>query len=331
MQNKHTYYSRFIVIILVIMMQLTAVAQQRYNPFEIRQRVGKVKATNTVVQPDSMLGNPVDTLTSINDKPLPGDTVATPTQGLKPDSIKAIVGNPFEVDHLPIRVSNLDKRKEELKTNISSTKSSNGFLFWFLLVGCGLFAIVMNSSGSKISYLPQTLYNENILKLIYREESNKSSIWLTFLYIIFWINMSIFVYLVIGHYGGARGISIFGIISAAVLVTYLVRHTGLAIIGSIFNVSKSTDLYSFTIKLFNAFIGVALIPINFILAYSPDSFKQPVVIIAFIFIGILLVLRIIRGLFIASEYLGSRMFQFFVYLCAVEIAPILISIKFLTQ
>jgi hypothetical protein len=315
------------VISLWIMTTSVVFGQQRYNPFEIRQRVEKVSNAPALQNADTLLKAP-DTIRTT----LPIVQSATDTTQRETDTARLVhSNNPFEVDHKPVRVSSLEKRREELKTNISGTKSSNAFLFWFLLVSCGLLAITLMNSTSKISYLPQTLYNENILKLVQREESTRTSSWLVFLYIIFWINVSVYAYLVIAHYGGPKGINVFGIILAIALAVYSIRHAGLYLVGNLFNVSKNADLYNFTIRVFNAFTGIMLIPTNFIIAYSPDVFKSSMIITSFVFIGILLILRWIRGLFIVSEFMVSRLFQLFVYLCAIEIAPLLIGIKFLMK
>ena len=67
--------------------------------------------------------------------------------------------------------------------------------------------------------------------------------------------------------------------------------------------------------------------LNFLFAFGPDYLQEIVLIITFIILGVLVLLRTIRGIFIVSEHLIGRIFQIFIYLCAFEIAPVLILIK----
>ena len=108
---------------------------------------------------------------------------------------------------------------------------------------------------------------------------------------------------------------------------YVLRHLGLKALGIVFSLTKNTELYSFTVMIFNHFTGIILIPINLFLAFGPNGIQESILWIAGIFIGILLMLRTFRGIFIVSDYFTDRIFQIFVYLCAFEIAPVMILIK----
>jgi hypothetical protein len=312
--------SRLLLVVCVMIQTLVMYSQPRTNPFEVRQRLSTIVNVDT----NSVLGALVDSTAAqaSTNVQLP----ASDTSILKP-----VVGssNPFEVDHVPIRKSQFDKRKEKLVTSISSTKSSDGFLSWFLFLACGLLAIVINTQSKTLTFIPQSLYNENILKLTHREESGKSSAFFIFLYTIFLINLSAALYLISGHYGGQKGINIFLYFLGGVFVVYLIRHAFLSVLGNLFDISKNTNLYSFTVMIFNAFMGLCLIPLNFIMAYSPENIKGPTVIFTIVLISLIVLMRLLRGLLIASDFIFSRLLQFIVYLCGFEIAPVLIGIKFL--
>ena len=78
---------------------------------------------------------------------------------------------------------------------------------------------------------------------------------------------------------------------------------------------------------FNIFLGICLIPLNFILAFGPSDFHGIMIGFSLTLGLIIVLLRTFRGVFIVSEYLVDRIFQIFIYLCAFEIAPMLILIK----
>lgn len=317
-----------VAIILLAFVLCHNTYSQRNNPFEVKQRLGQIKpvASNDTLSLNFNTGDSTSAIitSTPNQQLIPADTTRI-------DTTKTSLANPFDVDHIPLRRSQFDKRKEKLVTGLSATKKSNSFLVWFLLLSCAFLAIVINTRSKTLSFIPQTVYNENMLKLVHREESGKISSFFILLYLIFAINLSITIYLISGHFGGPRGLGLLLKIIAIVVFTYIGKHFFLTVLGVIFDISKSTSLYNFTIIVFNSFIGMCLLPLNFVIAYSPENIKQYAVYFTIGIVGILLLLRYLRGVFIASEYIFSRLFQFFIYLCAFEIAPIVIGIKILTK
>ena len=310
----------FLTVFVILFVFSFAKTQNRINPFEISPRLKDIVASDTSQSDISqdIASSFTDTRGTLKDT-LPSSTDLSKSDGQKK--------NPFEVDHLPIRKEAASKKKDDFNTISESTKNSTRFLFFFLLLGCVLLAIVLNSNSKSLTLISKSLINENMLKLFQREENIKPSSSLYLLYMIFCINISVFIYLISIKYDGPSGIITYLIILAIVTLVYLFRHAGLSALGKIFPVSKSADLYSFTIMIFNHFIGLFLIPINFLLAFGPDDFLPFILLFAVIIIGIIYFLRIVRGFFIVSEYFSDRLFQIIIYLCAFEIAPVFILLK----
>lgn len=320
--NRISIYSQNILLTILFILSVFYVtgAQNRSNPFDISPRLKEIVSLDTSrgVIEQKITNSSNDTSNILK------DTLSPTADILKSEVQKK---NPFEVDHLPLRKSTLSKKAEDLQSISESTKKSTRFLFFFLLLGCALLAIVLNSSRKSLTLISKSLVNENMLKLFHREENIKPSASLYLLYLIFSINLSVFIYLISLRNNGPSGIITYLIILGVVILIYVFRHAGLSLLGKIFPVSKNTDLYSFTIMIFNHFIGLFLIPVNFLLAFGPEYFLPSIQLFALITIGIIIILRIIRGFFIVSEYLGDRIFQIIIYLCAFEIAPVVILVK----
>jgi hypothetical protein len=114
-----------------------------------------------------------------------------------------------------------------------------------------------------------------------------------------------------------------------VLATYLGKFIVLKIIGWIFNVSNATDTYIFIIFMVNKMVGIFLVPVLILMAFPYGSFLPVIITLAFIMLALTLVYRfIISYKPIRNEIKVSR-FHFFVYLCAFEIAPLLLIYKVL--
>lgn len=114
-----------------------------------------------------------------------------------------------------------------------------------------------------------------------------------------------------------------------VLAIYMGKFIFLKIIGWIFNVSNATDTYIFIIFMVNKMIGIFLVPVLVLMAFPYEPFLPVVMTLTFIILALSLVYRfLISYKPIRNEIKVSR-FHFFIYLCAFEIAPLLLIYKVL--
>ena len=313
--GKFLFFVWFVTIIF-LSLNTDVYTQSSSNPFEIKPRLKNL---------------PVSDTTRIVKTVSTGDSILYQKDSVISDNLSSdVLGpNPFEVDHVPVRKSIVDKKTEDIKTISESTKGSTRFLFFFLILGCALLAVVLGTGRKTLTLISKSLINENILKLFYREDQFKPSPFL--LYLIFIINFSAFFYLTSLQYGGPSGIVSYGLIMAGIFVIYFIRHISLYLLGIVFPVSKQTGLYSFTIMVFNHFIGILLIPINLFLALGPLEYRYYILVFSIFLLVSLYLMRTFRGIFIVSEYFIDRFFQIIIYLCAFEIIPILILWKMVSN
>ena len=149
------------------------------------------------------------------------------------------------------------------------------------------------------------------------------------IYALFAVSTGVFGYQ-IAHYfkvpmsGAVVGLSLcmFGV----ALITFF-RHTFLKIIATIFPFFKEINLYIFTITIFHLTMGLLLVPFVIFIAFAPNSMQTIALYAALIMVGFVYLLRSIRGFMIATKHILEYRFHFLLYLCAVEIAPLLILIK----
>lgn len=116
--------------------------------------------------------------------------------------------------------------------------------------------------------------------------------------------------------------------SCCVIVTiYLFKYIFLTFLGWVFNISKSISNYTFVIFLINKVIGVLLLPIILLMAFALPNIAFISIIIAFSFIVILFICR--YWLSFKSVRIGVKIsaLHFFLYLCAVEILPMVLLFK----
>lgn len=188
-----------------------------------------------------------------------------------------------------------------------------------------LLASLLAVNRSLIRKAYRAIANDNYLRFLNREY--KSMPWLYWLfYLHFFINAGFFTYLFLHYFdwyhGGSIVVMLFCIFF--VFATYILKHLTLNTIASAFPVEKETSLYGFVTLLVNILLGVALLPLNLLIAFGPSSVVPFAVWAGISLIILLYLFRQLKGLFIGGRLLRSYVFHFFLYLCTAEIAPLLI-------
>lgn len=110
---------------------------------------------------------------------------------------------------------------------------------------------------------------------------------------------------------------------------YIGKFILLKMIGWMFNIRSATDTYIFIVFLVNKMLGIYLLPALLFMAFAKGTFLTVLMTLTYFFIVILFIYRfIIAYRPVRSEIKLSR-FHFFIYLCAFEIAPLLLIYKVL--
>jgi hypothetical protein len=114
-------------------------------------------------------------------------------------------------------------------------------------------------------------------------------------------------------------------------VIYIGKYLFLAFSGWVFNVPEATNAYTFIVFLVNKVLGIVLIPFALMITFSPLPIKQIAITIS---AGVALVLFMYRYLIsfgVIRSNLKVSAFHFFLYLCAVELLPLLLIYKLLVN
>ena len=115
--------------------------------------------------------------------------------------------------------------------------------------------------------------------------------------------------------------------AALLTIIYLGKYLFLHFSGWVFNEKEAAGSYTFLVFLINKIIGVVLIPFLFLIAFSSEKIVQVAITVSLILLIILLFYRFIVGLGTIRRDLKVNPFHFFLYLCAVEILPLLLLYK----
>ena len=124
-----------------------------------------------------------------------------------------------------------------------------------------------------------------------------------------------------------KGLMRFVLFSLIIAISYSIKMILLRGLSVIFNQEKAAGSYIFNLFLMIMMAGLILFPANIFLAYSSAEVKQFVAIASFVLIGFMFLFRLSRAVRIWFSIPQFSFFYLFLYLCAFEVAPLLVVWK----
>ncbi len=290
--------NRIIFAGLMLLPLLSAVAQEGDNPFELSLRLPPATEEDTAAATET--GNPFDLIA-------PAQTPSPPKPAAKP--------RPAPREAAPAVKPETAYRRSLLITNLS------------LLL---LLTILITLFRSQALKAYRAFLNDNLLSQLQREREAGGGLPYYFFYGFFLLNAGLFAFLLSRFYGmnlsPVYWISLLYCLGGAVGL-FFAKHAVLAFLAIVFPIKKEVQLYNFTIIIFGIMLGFFLLVANLLIAYAPGQYSELVVYGAYAGITAIYLFRSLRGLFIANRFMLFHKFHFLLYICTVEIAPVLVLAK----
>lgn len=303
--NLHSFIIKILATALVALIVLPGIqGQNTASPFDLIPRI----------ESSDMEDSTITIVTSSN----PFDLIQV-SPASRPDNAAAPGG--FQV----VRKNRPVSAKEQ-------TAIYHRFLFIVVLAMMVILTLVVTIFRIFIGKIWKAFLNDNLLSQLMREQSTGVAVGYLILYLMFFINAGIFLFLLCKNFGveiASSNMASLSLCIGGVAAFFTVKHTLLQIVKFVFPVEKEAATYSFTIVVFNIVLGIALVPLILLMAYAPGYITNMTIYATLALIGGAILFRSLRGLFIANRFFAWHKFHFFLYLCAVEIAPVLVIIKLL--
>ena len=110
---------------------------------------------------------------------------------------------------------------------------------------------------------------------------------------------------------------------------YLVKFLVLKFVGWVFSISRATDIYIFIVFLVNKMLGIFLLPFLILITFSGSESREIFITISLAMIFVLWMYRVLASFRPVRNEIKLTPFYFLLYLCAFEIAPLLLIYKVL--
>ncbi len=206
------------------------------------------------------------------------------------------------------------------------------FLFYFL---CGLvlyFAILKLAFGKYLDNMFTLFFRVTMRQQQIREQLLQTPLASLLLNLLFAVSAGMYLNLILFYYKlnpAPAFWTSFSYCVALICLLYLGKLLILKTMGWIFNVSNATNTYLFIVFLVNKMIGMFLLPFLFLLAFPHPVLISGMVTLSFILLIALLIYRFIITYRPVRSEINVGPLHFIIYLCAFEIAPLLLIYKVL--
>ncbi|MFK7980960.1 MAG: DUF4271 domain-containing protein [Saprospiraceae bacterium] len=294
---------KYFFITLVLLGSNTLLAQNSSNPFELKHRLDKEVVIDA-------------------------EKEAVDNRIIKTD-------NPFDIAEQPIEKPATITRPiapiEDKEDGLPKAEVSKNYLIAVFFVVLAFFTAVISIARKKLEQSYRAFLNDNFLRQLHRVNQGSFSLSYFLLYLSFFLNVGIFIYLAANYFGAnlPQNIAWVFLVCLGVALAFLFKHLLLFFIQSVFPISKEIKLYSFSIMVFSIILGIVLLPVNILAAFAPIGLAKIAILGGLGAIIATYLFRSIRGISIASKYIMLHSFHFLLYLCAVEILPVVVLLKFI--
>jgi hypothetical protein len=200
-----------------------------------------------------------------------------------------------------------------------------------IIIGLLLYTAILNRLMSKdFESVWQSFYNKRILSQVSKEDNLINSWTFLALFLLFGLTFGLFLYQLAAYYHvfySISGFQLFISLSLIIIVLFAVKFLILKFIGFVFNINKLVSEYLSVLYLTYFNIAFVFLPLAVCFSLLTNQLIPYILAIALILIIIIFIWQYLRSSVNIISNILFHKFYLFVYLCALEICPILILIK----
>ena len=217
---------------------------------------------------------------------------------------------------------------------VQINKENYDWIFYVLLFIVGAFTFIKVIHFKNLKQIREAFLSTTMSNQIVRDESilfQRASVFLT---VIFYVVGALLLYKLSVIYdvnypylpGGFGRFLIFVLL---ISMAYSLKLIILKMIGFVFQIDKAITTYIFNVFLINNVLGIILIPILICICFMPSQYIGSIVVLAEVLVVTAFLYRVFRGITIGLSYPNFSVYYLFLYLCSLEIAPLLFLVRML--
>lgn len=246
------------------------------------------------------------------------------------DSIVANIDTPHVAEHINFWHGHLltpQHKEEQLLLH-----RTPDWIFPSMLIIIAVFAFLKVFYQKYFIQIIESFFNISVANQLVRDENilvQRASILLSF---VFNLIIAMLLYYVSVQYhwtlmGIGEGLMRFLFFVCIVAGAYTLKFVLLKVSAVLFNTGREVNAYIFNIFLINNVLGIVLLPMVALMAFTQLVPHSTLLIMAIAAISAAYLYRLIRGAIIGIGAQQPSLFYIFLYFCALELAPLVVLIK----
>lgn len=199
-----------------------------------------------------------------------------------------------------------------------------------LFIAFLIFVWLYISNTKRLKHVIRSFYINRFANQLLREEFSLVNRVSVFLSIIFILVLTLFAGEIFTYYGWFKTYGygyLLLVISLTIIVFYAIKITSIRFLGLVFKTTKESLEYVMTVVLFENTLGLFLLPVVIGLMFVKQASPEIFIYIGIGIILLFLLVRLIRGLMIGLNSPRISKFYLFLYLCALELLPLIVVVK----
>jgi hypothetical protein len=291
---------------------------------------------------DTAIVLPVSTDTVLA-KPLirrPVKTVVDSVVVFLTDSLRFSANKPADFSHLPGTKMELLKTNDffnfpgkpvHVRAERYEPVSYDG-LFYLLILMLFYFAVVKLFFSKYLSNLLTLFFRASMRQQQLREQVLQAPFPSLLLNMLFIFSGGLYGAFILRHYkyGNPDQFWLHFVYCGAFLaILYLLKYVILRITGWIFNINRAVETYLFVVFMTNKIIGIFLLPFLLLISFAGTFMTDVCLTLSIVMICLFYVYRFIAAYSTLRKEIKISGLHFLLYLCAFEIAPLLLIYKVL--
>jgi hypothetical protein len=199
-----------------------------------------------------------------------------------------------------------------------------------LFFSYAMFVWLYVSNSKRLNQIVKGLYVGRYANQLAREEVSIGNRVVIFLSALFVFTLTLFLYQSASYFGFLPGNNVVGTFFITVLLIfsiYGIKLLTIRAVGFVFEIQKEIREYTISVFLFCNALGLFLLPVVICLAFLKQVNPSVFIYSGITIITVFLLTRLARGLIIGFNSTRVSKFYLFLYLCTLEIVPIVIMVK----
>jgi len=228
------------------------------------------------------------------------------------------------------QLSNLAAGSMEMVEKLQIQQPTWYFIYLFLMIG--LLAWIRINFGNILMQSFQASTNFQVAIRMFKDNSQLQNQLDYVLYIYYFLTMAFLLYYIelridMRPYE-LQGALLYFFNLAVLAGIFISRIFLINIAGFLFNSGMILREYLYNIFIFNKLTGLVVLPLMFLLIYTKGFLQEMFFWITMLVLSCIVVMRLIRG-FVFSYRKEVLIFYMFLYLCALELSPLVLLYRWL--